>query len=205
MSRQATHTNLVQLLAREGADAAVDLRGDAYGVGASEVAALAKDAGFLWARYTPHHTTPSALPEAPPSQLLAEGWWDGPSGNIAHFEADIISLKRVPPGSAVSYGYHYETSRETTLVLVSAGFADGLPRTASGRAQVLVSGERYPIAGRIAMDQCVVDVGDAEVSLGDRVTLWGNNPTLGDWAKWSERPASSLLPRVGPRVVKTWV
>lgn len=204
MSREVAHANLVQLLQAFGPESAVDLRGDAWGLGATEVAELARDAGFRFARHTASRQSPTALPEAPPESPLVGDWWQAPQGNVARFEADIISLKRVPPGSAVSYGYHYETSRETTLILVSVGFADGLPRTASGKAQVLVAGTQCPIAGRIAMDQCVVDAGDAEVSLGDRVTLWGDNPTLEDWAGWSARPASSVLARVGPRVVKQW-
>lgn len=204
LSRDVAHTNFVHLLSARGPDSALDLRGNAYGLGVAEVSELAFEAGFRHARHTPGEHGQSALLEAPASHPLVEDWWETPVGALTTFEADIISVKRVPAGSAVSYGYHYRTPAETTLVLVSVGFADGLPRSASGKAQVSLGSGTHPIAGRIAMDQCVVDVGDEEVSVGERATIWGAHPSLSQWATWAKRPAGSLLARVGSRVVKTW-
>ncbi len=126
------------------------------------------------------------------------------SGLEAHaqFSASVISVKRVPPGTPVSYGYHYKTETETTLALVSAGFADGVPRSASGKAFVRVGEILCPVAGRIAMDQFIVDCGDNPVSVGDEVEIWGTSPTIEQWAKWSGRPAEALLAHVGDRVVR---
>ncbi|HTF08682.1 MAG TPA: alanine racemase, partial [Asanoa sp.] len=81
----------------------------------------------------------------------------------------VVNLKRVPAGTAVSYGGDHITAAPTTLALVPVGFADGLPRSVEGRASVWVGGARCPVVGRIAMDQCVVDVGDRPVRLGDPV------------------------------------
>ena len=204
LSLDVAHTNFVHLLSASGPDSALDLRGNAYGLGVKEVSAVAREAGFRYASHTPGDEGESALSPAPASLPLVEDWWETPVGALATFEADIISVKRVLAGSAVSYGYHYRTSAETTLVLVSVGFADGLPRSASGKAKVSLADGLHPIAGRIAMDQCVVDVGDAEVTVGDRATIWGARPSLSEWSTWARRPASSLLARVGSRVVKTW-
>ncbi len=97
----------------------------------------------------------------------------------------VAAVRRVPAGTGVSYGYDYRTPVDTTLALVPLGYADGVPRQASGRGPVVIGGRRFTVAGRIAMDQFVVDVGDHPVSIGDEVVLFGD-PTLGvpsarDW------------------------
>lgn len=118
------------------------------------------------------------------------------------FRADVISVKRVPANTPVSYGYHYRTTTETTLALVAAGFADGVPRSASGKAFVRVGNTLCPVAGRIAMDQFIVDCGDTPVAVGDEVEIWGSSPTIEQWAEWSGRPVDALLAHVGDRVVR---
>ena len=85
---------------------------------------------------------------------------------------------------------------------MSAGFADGVPRTPGGH--IALDGVAFPIAGRIAMDQCVLDVGDATVQVGDRAVIWGASPSLEQWSSWSRRPEEALLAHLGSRVVKSW-
>ncbi|MCU1406256.1 MAG: alanine racemase, partial [Glaciihabitans sp.] len=72
---------------------------------------------------------------------------------VMELSAGIISVKRVPAGNGVSYGYTYRTTEESTLALVPLGYADGVPRHASSRGPVEINGRRYRVAGRIAMDQ----------------------------------------------------
>lgn len=125
------------------------------------------------------------------------------TGDATHrFLADVISVKRVPANTPVSYGYQYRTTTETTLALVAAGFADGVPRSASGKAFVRVGNTLCPVAGRIAMDQFIVDCGDTPVFVGDEVEIWGTSPTIEQWAEWSGRPVAALLAHVGDRVVR---
>ena len=81
--------------------------------------------------------------------------------------APVALTKRVPAGVGVSYGHTYVTDRETTLALVPVGYADGVPRAAGNRAPVLAAGAQRTIAGRVCMDQFVLDVGDAAVEPGD--------------------------------------
>ena len=121
---------------------------------------------------------------------------------VPQFCASVISVKRVPANTPVSYGYHYRTETETTLALVSAGFADGVPRSASGKAYVRVGDVLCPVAGRIAMDQFIVDCGDTPVAVGDEVGIWGSSPTIEQWSEWSGRPVEALLAHVGDRVVR---
>ena len=87
--------------------------------------------------------------------------------------AAVALTKRVPAGVGVSYGHTYFPDRETTLALVPVGYADGVPRAAGNRAPVLAGGEQRTIAGRVCMDQFVLDVGDDPVAPGDEVVLWG--------------------------------
>ncbi len=118
--------------------------------------------------------------------------------------AAVSAVRRVPAGHGVSYGYTYRTARETTLALVPVGYADGAPRQASGSGPVAIGGRRFPVAGRIAMDQLIVDVGDAAVAVGDEAVLFGD-PTLGapaveEWADAASTINYEIVTRVGPRV-----
>ena len=99
--------------------------------------------------------------------------------------SSLILTKRVPAGQGVSYGHDYVTTVETTLGLVSAGYADGVFRSAGNTAQVAIRGKRYTIAGRVCMDQFVVDLGpETECTAGDEVVLIGpSGPTATDWAQ----------------------
>ena len=89
-------------------------------------------------------------------------------------------------------------------MLVPLGYADGVPRQASGRLPVSIGGRRFTNVGRIAMDQFVVDVGDTPVSIGDEVVLFGD-PTLGlpsatDWADAAGTINYEIVTRIGARV-----
>ncbi|MEV6634218.1 alanine racemase [Actinoplanes sp. NPDC051470] len=98
-------------------------------------------------------------------------------------QARIAMVKRVPAGQGVSYGLTYHTERETTLALVPLGYGDGVPRHASNAGPVEVNGRVHTIAGRVCMDQIVIDCGDDPVAPGDVATLFGpGTPTADDWA-----------------------
>lgn len=116
----------------------------------------------------------------------------------------VSGVRRVAAGTGVSYDYAYRASGETTLALVPFGYADGIPRSASGTAEVSVNGRRHRIAGRVAMDQFVVDMGDAPVAVGDPVVLWGDPttgvPSVDEWARWCGTINYELVTRIGARV-----
>ena len=123
--------------------------------------------------------------------------------------AEIVSVKRVATGSGVSYGHDYVTDRESTLVLVPVGYADGIPRHASGAGPVSIGGERFAISGRVAMDQFVVDVGDHPVRVGDRAVLFGDPatgvPSATDWATAASTINYEIVTRIGGRVARRYV
>lgn len=130
-------------------------------------------------------------------------------------EAELATVKPVPAGSGVSYGHEYVVPHDTVLGVVPLGYADGVPRHASGTADrwggpVQVGGRRLGIAGRVCMDQVVVDLGPgATESAGDTVVLWGDGrdggPTAQDWAEVAGTIAYEVVTRLGSRVPRTYV
>ena len=123
--------------------------------------------------------------------------------------ATVALTKRVPAGVGVSYGHTYFPEVETTLALVPVGYADGVPRAAGNRAPVLAGGSLRTIAGRVCMDQFVLDVGDDPVQPGDEVVLWGpgdrGEPTAQAWADVLDTIHYELVTRVGGRFTRRYV
>jgi alanine racemase len=123
--------------------------------------------------------------------------------------ARLASVKQVPGGHGVSYGHHYVTPGPTTLALVPLGYADGVPRHASGAGPVLVAGKWRTVAGRVAMDQFVVDLGGDTAAAGDEVLLFGpgdrGEPTAEDWARACGTIAYEIVTRIGGRVPRVYV
>ncbi|WP_026425677.1 alanine racemase [Actinokineospora inagensis] len=121
--------------------------------------------------------------------------------------APVAQVRRVGAGVGVGYGHTSVTGRPTTLALLPLGYADGLPRAASGRAQVLVAGRRCPVVGVISMDQTVVDVGDLPVEPGDEAVVFGpggqpavDEPTVEEWAVWAGTIPHEIVTGIGHRV-----
>jgi len=123
--------------------------------------------------------------------------------------ARLAGVKRVPAGQGVSYGHEYVTGSETTLGLVPLGYADGVPRAAGGRAPVLAAGRVRPIAGRVCMDQFVLDLGDDAAEPGDEVVLFGSSargePSAEDWARAAGTIGYEIITRLGPRIHRAHV
>ncbi|MFH8802430.1 alanine racemase [Streptomyces sp. NPDC017936] len=123
--------------------------------------------------------------------------------------ASLALVKKVPGGHGVSYGHHYTTLGETTLGLVPLGYADGIPRHASGTGPVLVGGKWRTAAGRIAMDQFVVDLGGDDPGTGAEAVLFGpgdrGEPTAEDWAQAAGTIAYEIVTRIGTRVPRVHV
>ncbi|MER6269069.1 alanine racemase [Streptomyces sp900105755] len=128
---------------------------------------------------------------------------------VMTLSASLALVKHVPGGHGVSYGHHYVTPGETTLGLVPVGYADGIPRHASGTGPVLVGGKWRTAAGRIAMDQFVVDLGGDEPEVGAEAVLFGpgdrGEPTAEDWAQAAGTIAYEIVTRIGTRVPRVYV
>ena len=119
--------------------------------------------------------------------------------------ARLTLVKRARAGQGVSYGHEYVTDRDTVLGLVPMGYADGIPRSAGGRGPVLVRGRRLPVAGRVCMDQFVLDLGPGyEGAAGDEVVVLGRQadgePSAQDWAEAAGTINYEIVTRMGPRL-----
>lgn len=115
----------------------------------------------------------------------------------------VLTVKDVPAGHGASYGLTYRTTVPTRFALVAGGYADGIPRPASGSAQVVIRGRRLPVVGRVAMDQMIVDAGDAPVETGDPVVVLGDGdtgPSAEEWGSWAGTINYEIVTRIGPRV-----
>ena len=91
------------------------------------------------------------------------------------FKTRIVFLKELPAGKYISYGRTYTTNKKRTVVAsLPVGYADGYNRLLSNQGEVLIKGRRFPVIGRVCMDQAMVDVTNLpQVQIGDEVVLWG--------------------------------
>ena len=119
---------------------------------------------------------------------------------------EVALTKRVPADTGVSYRHRYTTPGETTLALVPLGYGDGVPRNATNAVPLRIKGKRYTVAGAVAMDQLVLDVGDDDVRPGDEVVLFGEGgPTALEWAEATGTIDYEIVTRVGARVPRSYV
>lgn len=121
---------------------------------------------------------------------------------VVGLAAPAVVVRDVAAGTGVGYDHAWVAERRTRLATIPVGYADGIPRVATGRAEVLVRGRRARVVGAVSMDQVVVDVGDAGVEPGEPVTIVGTEPqapTLGDWAAWSGTIAHDIVTHLGSR------
>jgi alanine racemase len=121
--------------------------------------------------------------------------------------APLTQVRQVRAGTGVGYGHAWTAPHATRLGLLPLGYADGLPRLASGHAEVLVAGRRRPLVGRISMDMAVVDLGDLPVAAGTQVTVLGpgthGEPTVREWAGWSDTLPHEVVTGLGARGGRT--
>ncbi len=139
----------------------------------------------------------ATLPGGPPA-------WLRPAMTL---RARLALVKRVPAGTGVSYGHRYVTPRETTLGLVPLGYADGIPRSATGLPLVWARGRRWRIAGTVCMDQLLIDFGDEPVAEGDEVVLFGpgddGEPTAQEWGEELGTISYEIVTGISARVPRT--
>ena len=143
---------------------------------------------------------------SPQDDRTNESWGLRP---VMTVRARVSAVRRVPAGTGVSYDFVYRTAAESTLALVPIGYGEGVPRSASDTAPVEINGNRYHISGRVAMDQFLVDVGDAPLALGDEVVLFGDpargEPSAADWARACGSIAYEIVTGIGGRLTPVFV
>lgn len=120
----------------------------------------------------------------------------------------VLSTKNLRQGDAVSYGYTYRAPEDTTVALVTGGYAQGIVRALGNQAHVEVDGTARPIVGRVAMDVCVVDLAGNDVAPGVEVTYFGGTgpaaPGLARWAAITGMTVPELVTVAGAHAVRRW-
>ena len=120
---------------------------------------------------------------------------------VMRLVSQIVNLKDIPSGHGASYGLTFTAAADTRFALVPGGYGDGLARSASNRAEVSIRGNRYPVVGRIAMDQMIVEVGAGEVAIGDEVVIFGpDGPSAAEWGTWADTINYEIVTRISERV-----
>jgi len=122
-------------------------------------------------------------------------------------KAGVVGIKGSAAGVGVSYGYRYVTTAQTTLAMVAIGYADGIDRAAGNLAPVALGGRRFVVAGRVAMDALVLDIGDLDVQPGEYATLFGDAeagvPHIDEWADALQTTSAEIVARIARRVPRS--
>jgi alanine racemase len=112
-------------------------------------------------------------------------------------------------GDGISYGQRYRMPSDGRIATLPVGYGDGLPREVCREGHVLIRGRRFPYAGSITMDQCMVDVGTEDVEIGEPVVLLGaqGDETISatDWARWLGTISYEPVTRMGSRLARRFL
>jgi len=121
---------------------------------------------------------------------------------VVQLHVAVVQTRTVPAGAKVGYGGAHIADSETRLTTIAAGYADGLPRSLSGRGAVYYRGTRLPIVGRVSMDSTTVDITalpQGTLRLGSLVEVLGPHQTLEDVARDAATIAYEILTSLGDR------
>ncbi|MEM7209735.1 MAG: alanine racemase [Pseudomonadota bacterium] len=131
-----------------------------------------------------------------------------PLRTAMNWKSRVVYFKVVKPGHPVSYGSTWQTDKNTRVVTVPVGYGDGYFRNMSGRAEVVIGGKRYPVVGRICMDQIMIDIGDDSAFNGDSVLLLGKDGdasiTVENLAEWANTIPLEVLTNINTRVPRVY-
>ncbi len=124
---------------------------------------------------------------------------------VSELKASVSQLKKLQPGDSVSYGRHFIADKETTIAVVSIGYADGFRRSLSnGVGEVAIAGKRYPVVGNVCMDMIMVDVTGSTVAEGDEVEIFGASISVNELAAKMNTIPYELFTGIGRRVKRVY-
>lgn len=216
ISRDALRANTRAAVAAGGLVA--DLRADAFGHGALQTARIVHDAGVgtvlvddasMVARLSAEGIDAALDAHADIAADLLYGLPAAGTAPVMTLVGRILSLKPLRAGEAVSYGYTHRAVDDTTIALVTGGYAQGIVRALGNHAAVGVGTVLRPIVGRVAMDVCVIDLqtDDAAEERGAEVVYFGAGPAAGELATWARVTGmreTELVAAAGAKAVREW-
>lgn len=129
---------------------------------------------------------------------------------VLSFHARVGLIKELPSGVPISYGQTHKLRRRSRLAVLTAGYGDGIPTTASNRAAALIRGQRCPLLGRVTMDQTIVDVTDLPTAApGDVATLIGEQGperiSVEEFAAWADNIPWEIFCSITKRVPRHYI
>lgn len=148
--------------------------------------------------------------------IMLYGVYPGPE--VAHtiplepvlsFKTRVVYFKVVDAGQSVGYDLTWRAPQRTRVVTLPVGYGDGYSRALSNRGSVLLGGRRHPLIGRLSMDQCCLDLGDASAYNGDEAVLIGSQGdetiTVEEVAEWVGTIPYEILTMINTRVPRHYV
>jgi alanine racemase len=134
-----------------------------------------------------------------------EGRADSRLKAVATLTAEVLQVRDLPAGESVGYSRGFVAPATRRIATCGAGYADGVLRSHCPNGKVWVAGALRPILGRVSMDVIAIDVTDADVSVGDRVEIFGTHRPVDDAAAAAGTIAYELLTSVTVRVARSYV
>ena len=125
--------------------------------------------------------------------------------------SEVAQLRDVPEGGTVGYGATWRALRPSRVAVLPLGYADGLPRRASGRAQVAIRGVRVPLVGLVSMDIAIADVTDVPAAtVGDPAVLLGRaaggaSISVAEYGGWAGLSEYEVTCGMSKRVPRTYI
>jgi len=121
----------------------------------------------------------------------------------------VLSVKEIPAGALIGYGGMYHATQPMRIAVLAAGYADGIPHRLGNRGSVIARGKLAPIVGAVSMDLTTIDVSDADVKVGDPVTLLGSEGSVSidaqQIARWAGTISYSVLCGIHARVKRLYI
>ncbi|MCB8961680.1 MAG: alanine racemase [Ardenticatenales bacterium] len=128
---------------------------------------------------------------------------------VLSWKSQVVYFKVVQPGHPVSYGSTWQSDTQTRVVTIPVGYGDGYFRALSNRAEVIIRGKRYPVVGRVCMDQTMVNIGWETAYNGDVVTLLGEADgaaiSCEELAEWAGTVPYEILTNINTRVPRVYL
>jgi alanine racemase len=124
---------------------------------------------------------------------------------VMRLYATLLDIKQLAKGESVGYSAIWTTQEDSTIGIVSMGYGDGYPRVMGDAAHVVIAGKPYPLIGRVSMDSLAIKLDDtAQVSIGDRVELWGETIPADQVASWAGTISYELFCKLTSRVERVY-
>jgi len=120
--------------------------------------------------------------------------------------AKVSQIRKIKAGETVGYGRSFIAKRDSVIATINAGYADGIPRHASSSGYAMyVGGAFAPVAGRICMDMCMIDVTDVQgVEQGEEVEIFGRHASIESLAEQCQTSSYEILTRISERIPRVF-